>query len=201
MATKKRSDKPYRAPVVDESARDEDGRGALRGSRPRLEGEPKLGPAIVERLRRGQTYETAFEAEGVSRTLGHAWIARGRDEAAQGLDTVFTRFAASCEQAVAQVLGDVEVAIVAPDEMVGDESGPGRADPTMAKLRTWMLTHRLPSVYGKKVEHVVRVDAMEWLIAKLEEGVHAGRISPAARAELLMYLADVAPGDDAARVH
>lgn len=196
MAAKR---KQRQTPRLDEDARDELGRGVLRGSVSRLESEPGLGDRIIERLNRGQSHATASEAEGVPRRTYFDWLERGRSDRDAGVQSLWADFAAGVDRTVAEVLGRVEAGIVDAEPLA--DSG-GKIDPAVARNRQWYLERRLPDVYGRRIEHSVRVDAMEWVIAKLQEGVDAGRISPSARAEVLLYFADMSPTDDtAAAVH
>lgn len=183
---------PVQKPVVDERARDELGRGVLRGSVGRLVVDPTLGPRIVAHLAAGWSLATSAQAEGVSERRMMDWLARGRaaNEEAGEVDpsNPYAVFADAADRAVARFLGGLEeaVATAAPGEDAG-----GRVDPAKEQSRRWLLTTRLSGVYGKRVEHVVRIDAMEFVIATLEQAANEGRLSREAFHETLRCLVDV----------
>lgn len=174
--------------------------GYVLGSKSRLETEPALGRRLVEHISRGRTLRVAAKSEGVPHRTFFGWLDRGREDYEAGTDSVYARWADAMDRALGDFLGSMEEATAFPEQMAsedGDGGGSGRVDPALATNRRWLLEKRLPEVYGKRVEHVVRVDAMEWLLAQLDAGVDAGRVSPGARAEVLTFLADVSPSDAA----
>ena len=180
--------------------------GRVTGSRSRLETEGGLAARLITHISRGRTLRVAAQSEGVPHRTFFDWLDRGRADYEAGTDSVYARFADSLDRALGAFLGLLEETTAFP-ELIADgsgdsedgehRSGGGKVDPALATNRRWLLEKRLPDVYGKRVEHVVRVDAMEWLLAQLDAGVDAGRISPSARAEVLTYLADVSPTEAA----
>lgn len=183
---------PVQKPVVDERARDELGRGVLRGSVGRLVVDPTLGDRIIAHLAAGWSLATSAQAEGVSERRMMDWLARGRaaNEETGGVDqgNPYAVFADKADRAIARFLGGIEQAIAeaAPDEDTG-----GRVDPALAASRRWILEKRLSTLYGKRVEHVVRISAMEWVIEALEQSANEGRLSREALHEVLCCLVDV----------
>jgi hypothetical protein len=173
--------------------------GRVLGSQSRLETDPKLAPKIVGHVSRGRTLRVAAQSEGVPHRTFFRWLDRGREDYEAGTDSVYARWADAMDRALGDFLGSLEESTAFPEPMAaeGGEGASGRVDPALATNRRWLLEKRLPEVYGKRVEHVVRVDAMEWLLAQLDAGVDAGRVSPGARAEVLTFLADVSPSDAA----
>lgn len=174
--------------------------GRVMGSRSRLETEPTLAGRLITHISRGRTLRVAAQSEGVPHRTFFDWLDRGRSDYEAGADTVYARFADALDRALGAFLGLLEETTAFPELIAGgegDEGGGGKVDPALATNRRWLLEKRLPDVYGKRVEHVVRVDAMEWLLAQLDAGVDAGRISPSARAEVLTFLADVSPTEAA----
>jgi hypothetical protein len=169
--------------------------GRVLGSKSRLETEHGLAAKLITHISRGRTLRVAAQSEGVPHRTFFRWLDRGREDYEAGVDSVFARFADALDRALGSFLGLLEETTAFP-EIDSDEGG-GKADPALATNRRWLLEKRIPDVYGKRVEHVVRVDAMEWLLAQLDAGVDSGRITPGARAEVLTFLADVSPSDAA----
>jgi hypothetical protein len=194
--------KQLQKPLVDERARDKaTGRGVLRGSMGRLALDPTLGPRIVALLERGWSLATAASACGVpERSLMH-WLARGRAKNEEtdtvDADDVFAVFADSVDRAIGTFLGKVEEAVAKPGD---DSDGDGRIDAALATNRRWILEKRLAVLYGKKVEHVVRVNAMEWVIEALEQAANNGTLSRGALHEVLRCLVETGE-ESAAGLH
>jgi hypothetical protein len=186
---------PVQKPVVDERQRDELGRGVLRGSVGRLVVDPTLGPRIIAHLAAGWSLATSAQAEGVSERRMMDWLARGRaaNEEAGEVDpsNPFAVFADAADRAIARFLGGVEQAIAEAAPVSTDGGGDGRIDPALAASRRWILEKRLSTLYGKRVEHVVRISAMEWVIEALEQSANEGRLSREALHEVLRCLVDV----------
>jgi len=185
MATKRRT---TQTPSRDDAT------GRVLGSKSRLETEHGLAAKLITHISRGRTLRVAAQSEGVPHRTFFDWLDRGRSDYEAGVDSVFARFADALDRALGSFLGLLEETTAFP-EIDSDEGG--KVDPALATNRRWLLEKRMPDVYGKRVEHVVRVDAMEWLLAQLDAGVDAGRITPGARAEVLTFLADVSPTEAA----
>jgi len=185
MATKRRT---TQTPSRDDAT------GRVLGSQSRLETESGLAARLITHISRGRTLRVAAQSEGVPHRTFFDWLDRGRSDYEAGVDSVFARFADALDRALGSFLGLLEETTAFP-EIDSDEGG--KVDPALATNRRWLLEKRMPDVYGKRVEHVVRVDAMEWLLAQLDAGVDAGRITPGARAEVLTFLADVSPTEAA----
>lgn len=186
MASKRRT---TQTPSRDEAT------GRVLGSKSRLETEAGLAARLITHISRGRTLRVAAQSEGVPHRTFFDWLDRGRSDYEVGVDSVFARFADALDRALGSFLGLLEETTAFP-EIDSDEGG-GKVDAALATNRRWLLEKRLPEIYGKRVEHVVRVDAMEWLLAQLDAGVDSGRITSGARAEVLTFLADVSPTESA----
>lgn len=175
MGTKRRT---TQTPSRDEAT------GRVTGSRSRLETEDGLAARLIAHISRGRTHRVAAQSEGVPHRTYFGWLDRGRADSDAGIDSVYARFQDAIDRAVGEFLGLIEEGIAHPET---DESG--RADAVVATNRRFIVERRLPAEYGKRLEHTVRVDATEHVIADIDAGVDAGEISPDARAQVLRWLA------------
>lgn len=170
--------------------------GRVLGSKSRLETEAGLAARLVQHVSRGRSLRVAAMSEGVPHRTFFGWLDQGRADFETGVDSVFARFADSLNRALGEYLGLTEEGLAHPET---DESG--RADAVVATNRRFIVERRLPSEYGKRLEHTVRVDATEHVIADIDAGVDAGEISPEARAQVLRWLARETSEMQEQRVH
>jgi hypothetical protein len=110
-----------------------------RTGRPQLlEEYPKVADDIMTAIRAGNYLHVAAEFAGISKDTLFAWIKRGKRDIRAGRDTVYAKFAAGQEQALAHA----EVHSVAAIRAATKENWQAAA---------WLLERRHPDRWGRHV--------------------------------------------------
>jgi transposase len=93
---------------------------------------------IVEALRDGNFVTTAANLAGVDDDTVHRWVKRGREEAAEGQQTIYTRFVEDFDRATAEA-ESTHVAVL----KAAARDGEWRAS-------SWWLERRFPDRWGDR---------------------------------------------------
>lgn len=117
-----------------------------------LELTPELTERICARIERGVALETACEVEGIHRSTGKRWLARGRDR-----EPIYSDFCDRITQARAIAAARAQEMAMGCFEPSYDENGNRKEDPRAIQ---WWLERREPMLYGN--------DGVRALVAEYE---------------------------------
>ena len=134
---------------------------------------PEVRTGILTAIKIGVSHERAALSERVSRRQLYRWLARGREDAATGRRTAYSRFAEQFRQAEAEALANLEATVYA-------------ASQSDWRAGAWLLARKRPGEYGS-VDERERLDKRAMaaeLIGFLER-----HISPLAFDEVCQTLA------------
>ena len=125
---------------------------------------PALQKRICEGLKRGHYLKTAAPLAGVSARSAQSWLARGRKEeisllmgkAADNAEAIYVKFLHATEEATSHA---VDRALQTLESEISKN----------ARAAQWYLSHRFSGSWSGNEELEERIEALEEVIAKIEE--------------------------------
>jgi hypothetical protein len=116
----------------------------------------RAGAAIVGATRAGCSMKTAARAGGRDRTTVYRWLARGRDDRAARIETVFSQFLDEYEHAESEMLAEVEANVITQSKRDW-------------KAGAWVLKHRHPTTYNREGAAEVAQEVAEALMSRIRQ--------------------------------